>query len=237
MNDKQTLDYFDQFTPHYDPKRFSFALKYLQENSNSNQSLIDIGCGDGATLYLIKENTHLKEKLFGLDISNNYLSKAKKLVGCQIIEGSILDSSLVDKYAGCFDFCTLGAVIHHLIGDSRKQSFEFASQCLSNSIKLLKPNGCLIIFEPTHSPSYMMDIIFWIKKIFGRLSNERLELFSKWANFGQPVVSYYTPSQLLSFLDKVPNAKIVDQVIIDQKRMGFIIQRVGLGVIIKKIDQ
>jgi SAM-dependent methyltransferase len=235
MDDKRTLEYFDQFTPHYDPERFNFALDYLRENSSPNQSLIDIGCGDGATLFLVKQNTNLKENLFGLDISSNYLSKAQELVGCKTIEGSVLDPALIENYSGKFDFCTLGAVIHHLIGNSRKQSFEFAAHCLNNSIKLLKPNGRLIIFEPTHSPSYMMDVIFWTKKLFGSLTNERIELFSKWANFGQPVVSYYTPEQLLSFLAQVPKTKILDKVIVDKKRMGFVIQRVGLGLIVEKL--
>jgi 2-polyprenyl-3-methyl-5-hydroxy-6-metoxy-1,4-benzoquinol methylase len=46
MKDQQTHEYFDQFTPHYSPKKFNFALEYL--------NIVDIGCGDGATLHSIK---------------------------------------------------------------------------------------------------------------------------------------------------------------------------------------
>jgi hypothetical protein len=33
----------------------------------------------------------------------------------------------------------------------------------------------------------------------------------------------------------VPKTKILDKVIVDKKRMGFVIQRVGLGLIVEKL--
>lgn len=158
MSDKQTLDYFDNFTPHYNPERFKFALEYLNNVATDKQRILDIGCGDGATLYLIMKNTPLKT-LFGLDISENYLKKARELVGCDTIQGSILDRNSFDQYWGTFDYCVLGAVIHNLIGKNRKESFQYANLCLENAIGLLKPGGSLLIFEPTHSPSIIMALI------------------------------------------------------------------------------
>lgn len=185
MKDQQTHDYFDQFTPHYNPKRFNFALNYINAVATDEQCILDIGCGDGATLYLIKTHTPLK-KVIGLDISNNYLRKAHELVGCATIQGSILDRGVVDEFREHFDYCTCGAIIHHLIGKNRQESFKNAKACLENAIELLKPGGSLIIFEPCHGPAMLMDLVFWIKKTVGNLTNKRIQLFKSWANIGNP---------------------------------------------------
>ena len=235
MKDQQTHRYFDRFTPHYNPRRFDFAIEYLNRHSSADGRLIDIGCGDGATLYLIKEKTQLRH-LTGLDISRNYLDRARERVGCDVIEGSILDDGFVDEYANRYDYCTLGAVLHHLIGRTRRESFRYASQCLENSMRLLKPEGCLLMFEPTHAPSILMDIVFWTKKTVGLLADQRIELLSRWANVGQPVVSYYTPRQIHSFLAGIANSNILEEKALDRKRLGFVIKRVGLGVILQKSE-
>jgi len=235
MEDQKTRDYFDQFTPQYKPERFDFAIEYLAEHAGPSQNLIDIGCGDGTTLYLIKKNTKLTQ-LSGLDISINYLNKARSLVGCDIIQGSILDDDIVERYSGQFDFCTLGAVLHHLIGSTRAVSFNHAMKCVENALQLLKPNGRMIIFEPCYGPSFLMDIVFWIKKTFGSLTSGRFMLFKRWMNIGQPVVSYYTPKQLRSFIDRLPNARVVKDLVIDNKRLGLLIARTGLGLIIQRTD-
>ena len=233
MKDRQTLEYFDRFTPHYDPARFEFAIAYLNKTANGESSLIDIGCGDGATLYLVWAKTPVK-RLVGMDISRSYLQKAQERVGCQIIEGSILDRGLIDRYAERFDYCTLGAVLHHLIGKNRRQSFAYASLCLAHSFRLLKPEGSLLIFEPTFAPSFMMDLVFWIKKIVGNCTSNRIELFSTWANFGRPVVSYLTLEQLTSTVEHLQNADVLESNVVDRAILGGIIRRTGVGIIVRK---
>ena len=233
MKDKQTHDYFDEFTPHFKPERFHFAIDYLNKIATNEQNLIDIGCGDGATLHLIKTNTPL-QSIVGLDVSANYLSKANKLVGCDTIQGSILDKITIENNLEKFDYCTMGAVLHHLIGKNRKESFYNMKQCLENAIKLLKPGGSLIIFEPTFSPSIVMDIIFWIKKFTGKISSKRIKILKHWANIGQPVVSYYTPKQLIAYVEKIPGIQILEKKIVDSKRLGLIISNVRMGIIINK---
>ncbi len=231
--DDKTHDYFDNFTPHYDPKRFQFAIDYLVEHAHPEQKLLDIGCGDGATLGLLKQTTPI-QNFCGLDISANYLRKAEQLLQCETIEGSILDDDLVQKHAGQFDYCTLGAVIHHLIGKSRRESFEFATRCMKNSYALLRPGGSLIIFEPTFTPAWLMSVAFWIKKGVSRVSSNRVEIGGKWANFGQPIVSYYTPQQILGLAKQLPEANLHFHEVIDRHRFGGIIVRNGLGLVIHK---
>lgn len=231
--DGKTLDYFDRFTPHYNPARFQFAIDYLKANGRAEHRLLDIGCGDGATLYLIQQHTPVRG-LVGLDISGNYLRKAEQLVGCQTIEGSILDDELIDCHEGQFDFCTLGAVIHHLIGKDRRESLQFAEQCIRNSFRLLSPRGSLLIFEPTFRPAWLMTVAFWIKKIVTRFSNNRVEILRKWANLGQPIVSYYTDAQISHLAESLPDSKVVQNDVLDRLRLCGVIRRRGLGIVIRK---
>lgn len=162
------------------------------------------------------------------------MAKAERLLQCRTIEGSILDRALVRQHAGQFDYCTLGAVIHHLIGATRSESRQFARECLHNSIELLKPGGSLIIFEPTYSPAWLMTTAFWIKKGFLRFSSSRLELFKSWANFGQPVVSYYTSGQLTQMARDLPGVAIEMDQPMDRYTLGGVIRRVGIGMILRR---
>lgn len=233
MDDNNTKFYFDKFTPHYNPKRFKFALDFLEDEAEQDASLLDVGCGDGATLALISEATRIKN-LWGLDVSENYLSKASANTGCQTILGSILDDELVMAHQGSFDYCTLGAVLHHLIGKSRDESFQFGECCLSNCLKLLKPGGMLLIFEPTHSPAVVMDAVFWIKKTVGRIVKSRVELGPAWLNIGHPIVSYYTEDQLRLLIEQNDAAEMQTFERINENRLGGFINRIGIGAIIVK---
>src|SRR4029079_18976373 len=102
MHDRATHAYFDTFTPNFAPERFEFALSFLRGRAGESSRLIDVGCGDGATLWMIKNNAPISS-LTGMDISENYLRKAAHSVGCETIHGSILDAELVTRHAGTFD--------------------------------------------------------------------------------------------------------------------------------------
>ena len=233
MRDEGTERYFNKLTPHFDPKRFEFALDFIRNHANSDTKLIDVGCGNGATLALIRHNTDVKY-LAGMDISENYLKQAKETVGCETIHGSILDPDCVARLTGRFDFCVLGAVLHHLIGCNRRESYSNVQVALANSLKLLKPEGFLIIFEPTHSPAFLMSAVFYLKKFFSTFTEGRFEIFQRWVNLGQPIVSYYTLEQLESMTHQLRDAEVVERKVVDARRMGLVIRRTGLGLILKK---
>jgi 2-polyprenyl-3-methyl-5-hydroxy-6-metoxy-1,4-benzoquinol methylase len=234
MKDQQTHDYFDDFTPHYPPERFNFAIEFLRENAEPDASLIDIGCGDGANLHLIKTQTDLT-RFTGMDISEKYLEKARNQVGCETVNGSILDDMFVEQHRGKFDYCTIGSVLHHLIGGTRAESTRLAIKCMENSMALLKPGGHMIIYEPTHGPQFLMTIVFWLKKIIGGIVRKRVEVGPNWINFGQPVVSYYTVQQMEQFLNGLKNAKTVRNVVINKQKLGGVIDRISLGLVVEKL--
>lgn len=233
IEDRQTAEYFDQFTPHFSQAKFQFALDWLAANASSEASLVDIGCGDGGTIALIKEHTPIRT-FAGFDVAKSYVDKAAAATGCEAIHGSILDTRLVQLHACRFDYAVMGAVLHHLIGNTRAACHASATTCVEHALALLRPGGHLLIFEPTFRPRAAMWGAFWIKKILGSVIKSRVEIGGlKWLNIAQPVVSYYTDDQVDQML--MPHhVEAIESHTVDRIRLGLVLERHGVGLVVRK---
>jgi ubiquinone/menaquinone biosynthesis C-methylase UbiE len=93
--------------------------KALQDliNKKESFSLIDVGCGKGDVLYLLKKSGHLKgAKIIGLDIDKKAIQAfKKKMPGAKAILSDAL--SLKGLKNGSFDFVICTQVIEHLEDD------------------------------------------------------------------------------------------------------------------------
>jgi len=205
--DETTLSYFDNNTPNYTADRYREILNFVNQEGKENASLIDVGCGDGTVLKAFKDETEIVQ-LTGMDIAENYLKLTQEKVGCQTFQGSILDSDLIQKIDKKFDYVVVGAILHHLIGDSRDESMNLAKQALKNAFELLSPNGYLIISEPTYSPKESMDKVFNIKNFITKFTSDRVNILGYDNNIGAPVVSYYDKNiiteMMKEYTDKEP---------------------------------
>ena len=205
---KNSVDYFDKYTPEYAVSRLEYAATIINQYGHKQNSLIDIGCGTGNTLEFIKNKTGL-ENLYGVDVSQSCLLKAKARVNCDTFLGSVLDNNFIKEIPKRFDFVLLSAVLHHLIGKTRKESRNYSLLAILNCLKLLKDNGCLIIAEPTFCPSIAMDIVFYIKKLSTKITSRRIPIFGKWNNIGAPVVSYFSDEQLIEMINTIQHCQII----------------------------
>ncbi len=238
MDDKKTLAYFDNNVPEYAAGRLNYAAQKIKELCGPKSSLLDVGCGTGNILEYLKKQTPLTE-ICGADISDKYLQQAKQRIGCEVFSGSICQDDFCDRIGKKFDFVLLSAVLHHLIGTSRKQSREMAGTAISNSIKLLKPHGHLIVLEPVFYPSFVMDIVFHLKKFVTSLTSQRIPIGGKWNNIGAPVVSYYTNEELKKMIEYTKSCSIIAMDIKEGKvpficRMAMITRRTETTIIVKK---
>jgi len=197
--DETTLSYFDNNTPNYTAKRYREILNFVNQEGKKDASLIDVGCGDGTVLKAFKDETEIVQ-LTGMDISDNYLKLTKEKVGCETFNGSILDSNLMQKIDKKFDYVIVGAILHHLIGDTREESKELAKQALKNAFDLLSTNGYLIISEPTCSPKESMDKVFNIKNFITKFTSDRVNILGYDNNIGAPVVSYYDKNIIMDMM-------------------------------------
>jgi SAM-dependent methyltransferase len=207
--DEDTIAYFDDHAPEYSVERLARAADMIIKDGPSDAALVDIGCGAGNTLAYLRGATGLRT-LAGIDVSKRLLERTRERVDCETHLGSILDADLVQRLQGRFEYAVVAAVLHHLIGRTRRESREHATLAIHNSLRLLKPGGLLIIVEPLFGPPLAMDAVFWIKKGLTRVTSKRVSFFGTWNNLGPPVVSYYTREQLLRMIDSAAGAQRVE---------------------------
>jgi SAM-dependent methyltransferase len=208
--DAATEAYFDSRTPEYDAaSRFAHAARWIRRLAREDSTLVEVGCGSGNVLAYLRDESGVR-RLAGLDVSLRALGRARERTGCDTHAGSILDADLVRGLAGRFDFAVLGAVLHHLVGRTRRASRERARLALAHSLSLVRPGGHLIVHEPVFSPRWATGALFYVKRAAAALTSRRLELFDRWNNLGPPVVLYYTGEELVRMVEADPRAEVLD---------------------------
>jgi SAM-dependent methyltransferase len=216
LEDILTAKYFNECTPEYSLHRIDYAAKFIRSRTDTCKSLVDIGCGTGNVLTYISQQAHLQE-ICGIDIAPSYLQRVKNLHRADVHLGSILDEDFVDRLQKKFDFVLVVAVLHHLVGNTRGQPKKKAELAIKNSLKLTNDNGYLIIVEPVFYPSRAMAELFYIKRILSKITSKRIQLFDKWNNIGNPVVSYYTNEDLHKMVKQFVSCKIVGEEVLEKK--------------------
>ena len=143
---------FRWLTPLYDPllkwvmgeETFKRQL-ILQANIQPNMKVLDLGCGTG-TLTLMLKQVQPEARITGLDGDPQVLKLARQKSGGMNIqwdEGLAFSLPYPDA---CFDRVVTSLVIHHLITEDKRHTFE-------EIYRVLRPGGELHIldFGPPHS--------------------------------------------------------------------------------------
>lgn len=120
-------------------KKINTVLNLMEKHKKGK--VLDIGCGDGFISSLLVSTTGAK--VYGVDISNNAVEKARK-------KGIVAKAMDVNKRkfpfeANSFDAVFCGDLLEHLY-DTEK--------LLENISEVLKPNGYLIISVPNIASWY-----------------------------------------------------------------------------------
>lgn len=187
-----TADYFEGHARDYDPKRLRTAAAWVGELSAENDALFDVGCGTGQVVAAMRRVG--VTRLAGCDLAGAALQAAGERVEFTAYQGSILDEGFVDRLAGRFRFVTMSAVLHHIVGGTRRSSRSSARRALHHALRLLEPGGYLVVIEPTYEPRWAMTALFWTKRLLSPWGR-RIEV-GAWNNLGAPVVSYYGREEL-----------------------------------------
>lgn len=208
--DQATVEYFDHHAHDYSAGRLRPAVAFINDRLPADASLIDIGCGTGNVLAHIAKATGIRH-LAGLDVSERCVGLTRqKVPTATVYRASVLDQAAVDQLRGRFDFAVLAAVLHHLVGPTRRRSRQLADRAVSNALQLVKPGGYLIVMEPTFTPAAPVFALFWVKVVLSKIFRRRLPVGDYWNNIGAPVVSYYSCEQVQAMLrTALPGTQIV----------------------------
>ena len=208
-SDAGTVEYFEHHVHEYSARRLRPAVAFINQHKPADAALIDIGCGAGNVLAHLAESTGIAT-LAGLDVSERCVVLTRERVpAAGVHQASVLDPATVDRFRDTFDFAVLAAVVHHLVGPTRRQSRQLARDAVANALQLVKPGGYLIVMEPTFVPAPSVFVLFWLKTVLSRIFHRRLPVGGYWNNVGAPVVSYYSSGQLRAMLHDRPDTEIV----------------------------
>jgi SAM-dependent methyltransferase len=183
-----TRSYFERHSHEYHPARLRRAVRWIDQLQPAR--VFEVGCGNGGVLEVLAQ-AGITE-LSACDVAETALARAGRRVDFAAHRGSILDRDFVDSLPGGYDVVVMAAVLHHLVGRTRRSSRGLADTALRHALSLLAPQGHLVIVEPTYAPRWAMTAVFWVKRVLG-LAGRRLEL-GEWNNLGAPLVSYYDPA-------------------------------------------
>lgn len=106
----------------------------------SRRRVLDIGCGDGALLSLIKNAA-----LYGIDLDQASLDYAAAKVKAKFIQGSAEKLPFESNF---FDVVLATEIIEHL---------DQPEKLIQEAKRVLKPSGCLILTTPAKQPGKLAD--------------------------------------------------------------------------------
>jgi len=107
-----------------------------------NAKIMDIGCGGGLFLSLLKENG---AKVIGIELSDSRAQYAKSKHGLEIHKRPIESEFWQKRYVNHFDAVTLWDVIEHV---------NFPMQTLRSAANVLKTGGLLLMDTPCRDSFY-----------------------------------------------------------------------------------
>ncbi|MBS3778051.1 MAG: class I SAM-dependent methyltransferase [Candidatus Thermoplasmatota archaeon] len=110
---------------------------------NGDETILDFGCGGGASSKPILNKMSNKGTLICLDTSKEWINKAKKRFGLRenvvFINKDIVDAKIANE---SIDLISMTYVLHDIFKKRQSEIIHLLS-------KKLKPNGRLAIREPT----------------------------------------------------------------------------------------
>lgn len=137
-------------------KRRDFTVDYVIANIQENSDILDLGCGAGPVLTVLKEHSY---KLIGIDYSLDMLQHARRELGNNIDQLPLLraECEKVPMRDSTFDCIICLGVISYA---------ESIDTALGEIYRLLKPGGKVIVSYRNKYNDILLDPIQLIKYIF-----------------------------------------------------------------------
>jgi len=151
-------------------------LAFLEKYINPGEKILDLGCGNGRLLGLLKDK---KIEYTGVDSSENLIRIAKDKYKEENAKFLVVEALNLPFYENSFNKVFCIAVLHHIPSD------EFRLKFLEEAKRVLKPKGLLIL---TVWNLIGRESTFWflfkytILKIFEKSKLDKKDIFYPWKN-------------------------------------------------------
>ena len=148
--------FYDLLDVIYFKKYDTSPRKVVNEAIKDNDKILDLCTGTGTNaVNIAKKNSSVK--VVGIDISKKMLTvaeskiKKEKLLNIELFQ---MDATNMNFEDNCFDKVLLSLVLHEI-------DEEIATSIINEAIRVLKPNGEIIITEWERSKKLLQKIIFF----------------------------------------------------------------------------
>ena len=136
-------EFYDRFGDSFSAtrQRLQPGVNKILETIQADDSVLDLGCGNGHFLHEISRRGH-KAPLLGVDFSLPLLRNAESTLGVEFREADLTQLSMISdqlSVTGHWSLITLFATLHHI------PSTELRLDILRTVKKLLKPGGRFIL--------------------------------------------------------------------------------------------
>lgn len=196
--ERKVIDHFEETKDQYsrmdssdnifDHSIIDFILKNV--SSEERIKIVEIGGGSG---YLLKQLegllSHYSLDLINLELSFGIYSR-QMADSTQLIGGDVKNSPFKDN---TFNFIVLKNVLHHLVGESRKESKELVVSCIDELFRIVVDQGYVIILEQYNGVRFFSSVLFYITLLFARFG-----LTARYFGLNKDiVVSFLTPEEIM----------------------------------------
>lgn len=182
-------------------QRYRTTLKMLNDhgvNSFRGRKILDIGCGNGATLLAFLQWGGEQDEAAGIDLREEPLARARTLLpGADIRQGCATNLPWPDEF---FDLVSLNTVLSSILDPAMRR------QVAAQAAKVLKQNGMVIVYDMFRDNPRNPDVM-------GISADEIRNLFPGFQTRFRPItflphIARRVPVKLLepiySFLTSVP---------------------------------
>lgn len=142
--------------------------KFFVDNVNENNTVLDIGCGNGALTYDVAKKA---EKVVGIDLSENNISIAKNTFSRENIE-YIHGDALTDLPNERFDVIILSNVLEHI---DKRVKFLMSAKKLGPKFLIRVPmlnRSWIDVYKKELGMEYRLDMTHFIEYTFEGFKDE-----------------------------------------------------------------
>jgi ubiquinone/menaquinone biosynthesis C-methylase UbiE len=168
-------------------------LKGLKKYAKPGMKVLDVGCGNGRLLKLLKEK---KIEYFGIDNSKELIKKAQKNYGKDKFK--VADALEIPYGDNSFDLVYTIAVLHIIPSQTLRLKF------LKEIERILKKNGTLIltVWHLYQRKYFFLIVKYSLRKIFLKSKLDFKDIYIPWQNKELRYYHAFTKKELIKLFKK-----------------------------------
>ncbi|HMQ52170.1 MAG TPA: class I SAM-dependent methyltransferase [Anaerolineae bacterium] len=173
------------------PDHNDLFVRSFQNRATESLKILDVGCGTGHRLKGLGLY-YLSFDLVGIDITPKMLKQGQTVDQSNLVTFLVGDSLHIPFADHSFDAVIISEVLHHLVTDDRQQSCLRREQGLRELLRLVKPDGLILLHEVCFYSAWRTMALFHLSYLFSRfnLSIPSLNIHKN------VVVNFFTVSEL-----------------------------------------